>query len=40
MRQLYAEVRAGDRVQVVHHMKIGFREYESRTEGNESSDTG
>lgn len=33
MRRLYLELQPGDRVHVVHHMKIGFREYESRTSG-------
>ena len=33
MRQLYAELHPGDRVEVIHHIKIGFREHETRTIG-------
>ena len=27
MRQLYAELQPGDRVEVIHHIKIGFRHW-------------
>ena len=33
MRQLYAELQPGDRVEVIHHIKIGFREHDTRTVG-------
>ncbi len=33
LRQTYAALQPGDRVEVVHHIKIGFREHESRTVG-------
>jgi hypothetical protein len=33
MRQLYAELQPGDRVEVIHHIKVGFREHETRAIG-------
>ena len=33
VRQLYVDLKPGDRVEVTHHIKIGFREHVSRTQG-------
>ena len=33
LRQLYADLQPGDRVEVVHHVKIGRSEHTTRTEG-------
>jgi hypothetical protein len=33
MRQLYVDLQPGDRVEVVHHVKIGFKEHAAHTVG-------
>lgn len=33
MRQMFVDLEPGERVVVVHHIKIGFREHASRVEG-------
>jgi hypothetical protein len=33
MRRLYVDLQPGDRVEVTHHVKIGFREHVCRTKG-------
>ena len=33
MRQLYVDLGPGDVVEIVHHIKIGFKEYASHTVG-------
>ena len=33
MRQFYAELQPGDRVEVIHQIEIGYREYDTRTVG-------
>ena len=33
MRQLYVDVRPGDFVEIVHHVKIGFKEHATHTVG-------
>lgn len=33
LRQLYADLQPGDRVEVVHHVKIGQREHTAQTVG-------
>jgi hypothetical protein len=33
MRQLYVKLQPGDRVQVVHQVKIGFKEHSTQTVG-------
>jgi hypothetical protein len=33
LRQLYVELQPGERVEVIHHITIGFREHETRTIG-------
>jgi hypothetical protein len=33
MRQLYVDLQPGDAVEVVHHVKIGFKEHATHTTG-------
>ncbi len=33
MRQVYVEIQPGDRVEVIHRLKIGFREHDTCTVG-------
>ena len=33
MRQFFTELQLGDRVEVIHHIKIGFRSHDTRTVG-------